>query len=134
QRAPAGIGSPDTPGENKPPLTRGAIELGLLGVGIAGITVGTIGAVSVASKNSHALEICPDHQCPTDGAYADSQSDHDGAATARTVSMIGFGVGAVALITDAVLFLTDSSRSRQSSKAARDLAIAPHIGPATVGG
>src|SRR5436853_688690 len=53
---------------------------------------------------------CPEHQCPADAA-----SDLDSYGTLRTVSAVGYGVGAVGLVAGLALVLT-SKGDRKSTR------------------
>ncbi|HEU5075886.1 MAG TPA: hypothetical protein VFU02_16950 [Polyangiaceae bacterium] len=75
----------------------------LMGVGAAGLVVGTIFGVEALKKDSDAQDICGnDTSCPTDKGEQLS----DDAQQAALVSTIGFIAGGGALVAGAVLYLT----------------------------
>ena len=76
------------------------------GVGIAGLAVGTIFGLRVLSKNDDSDAICPTGQLCSPQDQAKYHSTVDDARSARTLSLLGFGLGGAALVTGAVLILT----------------------------
>lgn len=76
------------------------------GVGVAGLAIGTIFGARVLSKNSDTDAICPTGQLCSPQDQAKYRSSVDDARSARTVSLLGFGLGGAALVTGVVLVLT----------------------------
>jgi len=75
----------------------------LMGVGAAGMVVGTIFGVDALQKNNDAKDICGDDtSCPTQ----EGEDLSDDAQQAALVSTIGFVAGGAALVGGAVLYLT----------------------------
>jgi hypothetical protein len=82
------------------------IVYGALAVSAAGMGTGAYFAVRTASKRSALSEICPTGMgCSAAelGSYASSRSE---ATASRTVSLVGFTVGALAATTAAVAYFT----------------------------
>jgi hypothetical protein len=109
---------------------RNAIEYALLGLGVAGVTVGVVEAIQVKSKNDQIASTCPGSSCQNYPAYNDGLTLRDDAKSARTISMIGFGVGGVALVTDAVLLFTTPRDAPRSSLGTR---VSPLVGTGAAG-
>ncbi len=106
-----GGGNPPPP----PPPPEGGgskvLAYGLLGVGVAGVAVGTVTGVMALGKKSDIDGKCPDKSnCPTS-----VQSDIDSGKTLGLVSTIGFIVGGVGLVGGTVLLLTSGSGSASAS-------------------
>ncbi|HQP35752.1 MAG TPA: hypothetical protein PLI95_11240 [Polyangiaceae bacterium] len=80
-----------------------------LGVGVAGLAVGSVGGVLALQKKSDVDDECKDTACSRDGMSA-VNSGRDMALA----STIGFGVGAVGLVTGIVLLATSGSGSKES--------------------
>jgi hypothetical protein len=83
----------------------------LVGVGAAGLAVGGIGSILVASKNVEADAVCPT------GTGCSRQTDQpkydaaiSSAKSARTVSIVGFAVGGVGLAVGTIVLVTASPR------------------------
>jgi hypothetical protein len=92
------------------------IGIAVAGVGVAGLVVGTVFALSAKSKNDSALAICVDNpgMCPVDDV-ARHDSLVDSARSARTGAYVGFGVGGAALVAGAVVFLTAPAKTNAST-------------------
>jgi hypothetical protein len=76
------------------------------GIGIVGVTLGSIFGLRVLSKNDQADSICPSSEhCSTDDQTRFDKTIND-AKRERTYAFVGFGVGGAALVTGAVLLLT----------------------------
>jgi hypothetical protein len=107
----------DGAGSN-PQRTMGFVGVGL---GVAGLAVGTVFALRLAQKNEESDSLCR-QPCSAEeqGRYYDAVDD---ARSARTLSMVGFGTGAVLGAIGGVLLLT-ASPSRSMSR----LWISPTIG------
>lgn len=76
-----------------------------LGVGVAGLAVGSIYGFTALSKSSDADEACPATQCSDPDAVRLSREAKQDAL----VSTVAFGVGAVGIGVAAYLWFTDSS-------------------------
>jgi hypothetical protein len=107
----------DVAGSN-PQRTIGFVGVGL---GVAGLAVGTVFALRLIQKNDESDSLCRG-PCSAEeqGRYYDAV---DGAKSARTLSMVGFGTGAVLGAIGGVLLLT-ASPSRSMSR----LWVSPAIG------
>ena len=83
----------------------------LIGVGVAGLAVGTIFLLSWQSKQSDADALCklPGGKCPSPAVQAKAQTLDDEWKQARLLSFIGYGVGAVAVGVGVTLLLTAKS-------------------------
>jgi tetratricopeptide (TPR) repeat protein len=105
-----------------------ALSLGALGLTAAGF--GTFMAIRYKSANDDAQAICPTSlNCSASEIAAHDQAV-DRAISARTLTYVGFGVGAASLVGAAALFLLEPSRpSRPAAFRA-----APQLGEAGVYG
>jgi hypothetical protein len=88
------------------------------GIGVAGIATGTVFALQSRSHNSEALKLCKfpdpmtgDDSCPTPEEKARHQDLVDKAEKERLIGFVGFGVGAAALATGIILYVTADSGS-----------------------
>jgi hypothetical protein len=75
------------------------------GVGVVGVVVGTIYAVTAASLWNSAKNECSVDNCPA-ATKPEAQTDHDNALTAATLSTVGFVAGAVFAAAGIVLYFT----------------------------
>jgi len=93
-----------------------------LGVGVAGLLVGAVGGFVALDQKSSLESSCPGGKCPPE-----AHDDHATYNRWRTVSTVGFVVGAVGVGTGVVLLLTSSSKPER---------VEARLGPsgATVGG
>ena len=94
---------------------RTVYALTFAGVGVVGVGLGTVFGLEFRSKNNDAKTICP-------SSVGCSRSDIDhhaqllsDAKSARTLSFVGFGVGAASLIAAGVLYFSPSAKSEQGS-------------------
>ena len=76
-----------------------------MGVGVAGVTVGSIFGLRARSKNEDSEAHCDGNTCDQTGVAL-----RDDALDSATVSTVGFGVGAAALVGGVVLFATAPSK------------------------
>jgi hypothetical protein len=102
------------------------LALGVLGLGAAGLVVGTVFGVLALSEKSTLDGECVQKSCP--GA---SQSDINALGTRATVSTVGFGVGIAGVAVGTVLLLT--SRRAESRPPAAALRVTPWVGLGTAG-
>jgi hypothetical protein len=127
------------PGQTEPPPaapTKGSsinktIGYAALGVGAAGVVVGSIFGIIAIGKHGSIADACQNGNCPST-----EQSDISSYHTMGTVSTIGFIVGGVGLAAGAVLILT-------APKAHGDVqvgkgqflapTISPYVGPGSAG-
>lgn len=104
------------------------VALGLGGVGVAGLAVGTFFLLRYESKNSDAEKVCP---ASTDCEPGD-QIAHDNlvqeAKDAAPYVYVGFGVGAAALTAAAIVYLTAPSGGSAAREAGARWMAAPVIG------
>ena len=101
-----------------------------LGVGVVGIGVGTAFAVKAHGKYSDANAFCPNFPCQLTEEQADQrQSLADDADSAKTVSLVGFIAGGVALATGVTLFVV----SGHKGKSEQGLHVSPFIARDTAG-
>lgn len=105
--------------------TRRYLSYGLLGVGAAGLAVGTVFGLIAVSRKGELDEECPKKECKlsSDGLYERTQ-------TAGLVSTVGFGVGAVGAGLGLYLLLSSSSSSAQ---VARSVQVGPGPSPLSLG-
>jgi len=86
--------------------TRRAMTYGVIGLGAAGLTVGIGLGLAAVSKHGALEQACPANRCGRA-----EQGDLDAFHAFRTVSAIGYVVGAAALAGGVVLWLTTPSGS-----------------------
>jgi len=103
------------------------IVVGVAGLG--GIVLGSAFGAIASSKWSSAQSECPAAGC---AQHAQAVSDHDSAASAATVSTIGFVAGGVALAAGAILFFTASSGSAATGGSV-GVRLTPSVGPGSGG-
>jgi hypothetical protein len=104
--------------------------LGLGGVGVAAVAVGTVMALRYKSANDEAKGICPTSKACTPVEIDEHGRAVDRASVARTWTYVGFGVGGASLLGAAALLIFDPPRTdRQTS-----LRAVPHLGTAGVFG
>jgi hypothetical protein len=87
------------------------------GVGVVGLGAGTVFALSSSSKSNEADDICNlqgEFSCPEDrrGEVAKLDSDAD---SARTMSIVGFVVGGVGVVTGVTLFILSNKDNKRAS-------------------
>jgi tetratricopeptide (TPR) repeat protein len=85
---------------------RSVATIGLLGIGTAGVIVGSIMGAQYARTNSDAKDICPAGVGCTEQEIAQHEQLVEDARTARTWTYVGFGAAAVGLGGAAVLYFT----------------------------
>lgn len=103
-----------------------------LGVGVAGAAIGTVFLIQRSSKQSDAdsaFNQCTSQLC-TDSEKSNVINLDKGAATAGTISLVGFGVGAAALTAGLYLLFTGDSKPAAATQARR---FEPFIGPMQAG-
>lgn len=98
-----------------------------LGVGGAGVIVGTVTGILALRKVSELRDRCPDNHCSTD-----DQQLADSSRTFGTVSTISFTVGAVGVGTGALLLLLRNEPSATQAPSARPR-VNPWIGLGSAG-
>jgi hypothetical protein len=124
--------APPPPPPPPPPQEDGStgrtIGIVLGGVGVVGLAVGSIFALSAKSKYDDSLKLCPNDKnlCTPEGV-----SQRDDARSAGNVATIGFGVGVALVAAGAVLWFTAPSGTSDTKTG---LQIAPTVGGAIVRG
>lgn len=96
-----------------------------LGVGVAGIAVGTIGGAIALGKKSKVDAACSGTRCPPS-----TKDDVDAGRSAATISTIGFAVGAAGLITAAVGYFV---LSKPAAPSGARLQVAPFMTASAIG-
>jgi len=99
------------------------------GLGVIGLGVGTVAFLDYSSKNSDAKKICPQGVGCAVGDAERHSTLVDEARRSRTITDIGWSVGAAALIAGGVLYLT-APPSREQTAAWR---VAPLLGSGLIG-
>lgn len=99
EKAPAAPASPPSPW-----VKRSALILG--GVGAGAVIAGAIFAAQYQSSNQDAKRVCPSSYDCSSREISQHTSFVDDARRARMFSYVGFGVGAAALISAGVVYLT----------------------------
>ncbi|HEX9620295.1 MAG TPA: hypothetical protein VF989_09180 [Polyangiaceae bacterium] len=125
--------APASPADSGGGNARRVAAYGALGLGVVGTGLGVFFAVQRGSKSSDADQMYED--CIDLGDCGQAEADEidaldADAATAGTLSIVGFGVGAAGIATGLVLLLTDSSK-RDSAPAVRR--VRPFVGLGEVG-
>jgi len=127
------------PGGNMPPpgsepttgSSQKTVGYVLLGVGGAGVVVGSVfGAIAMGKKTSldDACKAGKDHCPPT------TQSDIDSMKTSATVSTVGFAVGGVGVVSGLIVLLTAKpATTGETDKAPLRASVTPLIGPGSIG-
>lgn len=105
------------------------VALGLGGVGVVGLAVGTFFLLRYESKNSDAEKVCPTSMECDPG----DQTTHDELVQEAKDSApwvyAGFGVGGAALVAAAVVYLTAPSGGSAGTDGGARFMAAPAIGP-----
>lgn len=89
--------------------------LGLAGLGVGALTLGTVMAFRYKSANDDAKQICPTSTNCSDSEINEHQRLVDRASTARTFTYVGFIGGVACLSGAAVLYLLDPPKKKTSS-------------------
>jgi hypothetical protein len=104
------------------------LGFGALGLGGAGLVVGTAFVVINRSKRTDANDLCPGNVCPV-ASKSQIQSLDQQADNAATVAWVGYGVGGAALATGIVLLLTSGSDKNKGTSAS----VHPWVGVGSCG-
>jgi hypothetical protein len=123
--APTPAPSPAPVSPPRMPTTR-ILSFAALGVGVAGVAVGSIFGVTALGKKASLDDACSGKACPPS-----EQSDITGLHSSATVSNIGFGVGIVGLAAGTALFLV--SRGARGSGQPATAWVTPWFGPGGTG-
>ncbi len=134
----ANVVQPPPPGSTEPPPVAPAgngksinktIGYAALGVGAAGVVVGSIFGILAISAHSSIAGTCTNGSCPPS-----DNSDISSYHTKGTVSTIGFIVGGVGLAAGAILILTaPKAHADAQIGASTPTFISPYIGPGSAG-
>lgn len=122
---PAARPLPETPPKDPPSSwsTQRSLALAAAGVGVAGLTVGAVFGMRVASRMSRARDLCTNGSSGCSDRALTLQEDARGAALA---SNIAFGVGAAGVLGGVALWLTAPKAQEQRPNLA--LRVAPLVG------
>jgi len=111
-----------------------------LGVGVAGAAVGTVFLLSASSDSSEAddkFDACvgsaADKTCRDPDAQQEIENLDESAASSKTLSFVGFTVGAVGIATGVALLLIDGGGGREQPSAAKTRSLTPVLGYRFVG-
>jgi hypothetical protein len=113
--------------EEGKPRTPNYLALGLMGVGVVGLVVGTIeGLHAKSSWNDAKGECASATDCAShDAAVADQQSAH----TAATISTVSFVVGGAALVGGAIWYFLTPSGATEKTPDSVSLKFSPAVFP-----
>jgi hypothetical protein len=103
-----------------------------IGVGAAGVLVGTIFLFKNRSNRDDANALCPNGQCPASKRDQITSLD-DSASTASTLAWVGYGVGVVGLGVGAVLLYMSGQQQSAPATAGAAARVVPWIGPRSAG-
>jgi hypothetical protein len=113
---------------------RKTLALAVAGVGVAGLAVGTVFGLNAASSFSSQKNDC---HSPAPGDCvnrAQALTDHDNAASASTISTIGFIAGGALVAAGAVLFFTAPKQGEEArSTTSAGLEVTPGVAPGSAG-
>ncbi|HZU85039.1 MAG TPA: hypothetical protein VE987_19040 [Polyangiaceae bacterium] len=101
----------------------------LLGIGGAGIVVGSVFGIMALGTKSTLDNACPNKSCPNPS----SQSDIDALGTRALVSNVGFGVGLVSAAVGTVLLVTAHGGESPAAGSTSTRRIAPWVGLGAAG-
>ena len=104
----------------------------LAGIGVTGLSVGTVFIFQLRSKNEEADAVCPTGLDCTDDEIARYDRAVSGAKTAKWVSGVSFAVGGTALASSALLTLLANRESKTGQRTLPILEIDPHRGLAAL--
>ncbi len=98
--------------DSRAPSSRSGLRAGgwmAMGIGVAGVAVGTVFVVKNHQDRNDANAICASHGCP-ESRRADVVSFDDGANSSATLAWVSYGVGAAGLVTGTALLLMSHGR------------------------
>lgn len=102
---------------------------GALGLGVVGVGLGTVFLIQAGSTQKEADDLCPSEPCdPARKPQIDAKDDD--AASQRTLALVGYGVGGVALAAGVTLFILSGN---QSERATSGPSIQPYVGYRSAG-
>ena len=96
-----------------PPSSQRTWALLSLGVGVVGVGVGVTTGLMATSKHSSAESSCPNNKCVEGSSGA---SDVDSFRSLRTVSTVGYVIGAIGLGAGVTLWLTAPKPAEKTAK------------------
>jgi hypothetical protein len=100
-----------------------------LGVGVAGLGIGTVFALTASGKYSDANDMCPSFPCQLTSDDAKKREDLGKEAdSAKTISLVGFIAGGVGVAAGATLFVLSSGKKQQQG-----LSVSPFVGVGSAG-
>jgi hypothetical protein len=86
------------------------------GVGLVAVAGGIVFGLKAKSKADGLADICPTGTGCTSDDLARYASERDQSVTARTLSIVGFGIGGAALAAGAALYFTAPNGTSKSSQ------------------
>jgi hypothetical protein len=132
--SPATEGPTTSPAASSSWNTQKTVAAVVGGVGVVGVVAGTVFFFNYKSKNDDAKDVCPSgSDCPP--GSADRHADLiDDARSARTLTYVGWGVGAAALAGAAALYFTaPKTEAPPTAARARTLNFVPAVAPGHFG-
>jgi hypothetical protein len=100
-----------------------------LGLGVVGVGLGTVFIIQAGSTQKEADDLCPSEPCDP-ALKPEIDKKDDDAASQRTLALVGYGVGGVALAAGVTLFILSG---KKSEAAARAPSIQPYVGYRSAG-
>jgi hypothetical protein len=126
--APSGAETPSTSGGSSGAGQR-VVGLGLGGVGVVGLAVGTFFLLRYEAKNSDAENVCPTSTECEPGDQIEHDKLVQEAKDSAPWVYVGFGVGGAALAAAAIVYLTAPSGGSVGSDGGARFIAAPAVGP-----
>lgn len=119
--------SPEGPSDDGGLSTQKYLALGVMGLGVVGLVLGTIeGAHAKSSWNDAKGECASATDCAShDAAVSDQQSAH----TAATISTVSFVIGGAALVGGAIWYLLTPSGAKEKTPDAVSVQFSPAVYP-----
>lgn len=125
-------------GQDRPNSGLRIASYAAFGVGIVGLAGGTFLALSAQSKADEAEDLCggPLSACALDEGSPDADEVvklNDDSGSLKTLSLVGFGVGAAGVVAGVTLFVFSSSSGKSAASYEKTPSLTPWVGVRSVG-